>query len=116
MFSYKVGPRKNEQILSCTKKAIFCVAEKAIRSVALCAGSGTSVLKGVQADLYLTGEMLHHDVLDAVIGGETYVILTNHSDSERGFFRDFATTLSGMLENQVVVSVSKADADPLKTV
>ncbi|OAD59643.1 NIF3-like protein 1 [Eufriesea mexicana] len=53
-----------------------------IETVALCAGSGASVLKDVSADLYLTGEMLHHEVLDAIHHG-TNVILTNHSDSER---------------------------------
>lgn len=30
-----------------------------IRTVAICAGSGSGVLKGVEADLYLTGEMGH---------------------------------------------------------
>lgn len=31
----------------------------AISTIAICAGSGSSVLKGVEADLYLTGEMGH---------------------------------------------------------
>jgi putative NIF3 family GTP cyclohydrolase 1 type 2 len=39
---------------------------KEIKSVAVCAGSGASLLLGVQADLYLTGEMSHHEVLSAV--------------------------------------------------
>lgn len=86
-----------------------------MNTIALCAGSGASVLKNVPADLYLTGEMLHHDVLDAVHKG-TNVILTNHSDSERGFLQNFAFTLSGMLNKLVMVHVSKKDTDPLKTV
>ncbi|XP_017885945.1 NIF3-like protein 1 isoform X3 [Ceratina calcarata] len=86
-----------------------------IKTVALCAGSGASLLKNVSADLYLTGEMLHHDILDAVHKGIS-VILTNHSDSERGFLRTFAFTLNDMLDKSVVVSVSKNDADPLDTV
>lgn len=32
---------------------------KLIETIALCAGSGGSVLKGVKADVYLTGEMSH---------------------------------------------------------
>lgn len=40
-----------------------------IQTVAICAGAGSSVLKGVKADLYLTGEMSHHDVLLAVANG-----------------------------------------------
>lgn len=74
------------------------------------------MLKGLSADLYVTGEMLHHDILDAVHRG-TSVILTNHSDSERGFLRTvFAQKLTGLLEGNAVVSVSQKDEDPLKTV
>ncbi|XP_049867180.1 NIF3-like protein 1 isoform X2 [Pectinophora gossypiella] len=86
-----------------------------VNNVALCAGSGGSVLKGVSADLYLTGEMLHHDVLDAAQNGRS-VILTNHSDSERGFLRGFSSRLQGMLDDQVQVLVSAYDKDPLVTV
>lgn len=86
-----------------------------ISTVALCVGSGSSVLKGVPADLYLTGEMLHHDILDAVHRG-TYVILTNHSDSERGFLKIFASILDCALEESVKVCISEADRDPLQTV
>ncbi|XP_075969474.1 cytosolic iron-sulfur assembly component 1 isoform X2 [Anticarsia gemmatalis] len=85
-----------------------------INVVALCAGSGSSVLKGVPADLYLTGEMLHHDVLDAAQKGIS-VILTNHSDSERGFLSVFSTYLTKRLNNEVEVIVSKLDKDPLVT-
>lgn len=92
-----------------------CSDNKLIKTVALCAGSGASVLRGVSADLYLTGEMLHHDVLDAVHKG-TSVILTNHSDSERGFLTVFAKILTNLLKNTVNVSVSLKDEDPLKTV
>nr|CAD7430124.1 unnamed protein product [Timema monikensis] len=86
-----------------------------ITTVALCPGSGTSVLKGVKADLWLTGEMFHHDVLDAVHKG-THVILCNHSDSERGFLTSFADTLTKLLDDKVCVRLSLSDCDPLKTV
>ncbi|XP_013186585.2 NIF3-like protein 1 isoform X2 [Amyelois transitella] len=86
-----------------------------VKSVALCAGSGSSVLKGVSADLYLTGEMLHHDVLDAAQKGIS-VILTNHSDSERGFLNVFSIDLQSRLQNKIEVFVSKYDKDPLITV
>ncbi|XP_078041586.1 cytosolic iron-sulfur assembly component 1 isoform X2 [Augochlora pura] len=86
-----------------------------INTIALCAGSGATVLKDIPADLYLTGEMLHHDILDAAQKGIN-VILTNHSDSERGFLSSFSRTLQELLNDSVAVSVSKADADPLTTV
>ena len=34
-----------------------------VSSVAVCAGSGSSILLGVAADLFVTGEMSHHEVL-----------------------------------------------------
>ncbi|XP_011698298.1 PREDICTED: putative GTP cyclohydrolase 1 type 2 NIF3L1 isoform X2 [Wasmannia auropunctata] len=86
-----------------------------IKTVALCAGAGTSILKGISADLYLTGEMLHHDVLDAVHQG-SHVILTNHSDSERGFLKVYASILKRSLQKSVEVRVSESDKDPLETV
>ncbi|XP_011309007.1 putative GTP cyclohydrolase 1 type 2 [Fopius arisanus] len=89
--------------------------DKMIKTVALCAGSGASVLKNVQADLFVTGEMLHHDVLDAV-HRDTAVILTNHSDSERGFLPEFSGILGKSLGDGVVINVSKTDRDPLMTV
>jgi putative NIF3 family GTP cyclohydrolase 1 type 2 len=45
-----------------------------IQTVAICAGSGSSVLGPVCADLYFTGEMGHHDVL-AALAKNTSVIL-----------------------------------------
>ncbi|XP_076253391.1 NIF3-like protein 1 isoform X2 [Rhynchophorus ferrugineus] len=86
--------------------------ESPIVSVALCAGSGASVLSGIEADLYLTGEMLHHDVLDATQRGIN-VILCNHSDSERGYLQKFKTLLA---DEQLNIFVSKVDKDCLSTV
>ncbi|XP_072944234.1 NIF3-like protein 1 isoform X2 [Epargyreus clarus] len=87
-----------------------------IKDVALCAGSGGSLLKDItNVDLYLTGEMLHHDILDAAQKGIS-VILTNHSDSERGSLVRFANILQKELDNQVTVEISKYDKDPLTTV
>lgn len=86
-----------------------------INTVAVCAGSGASVFKNVKADLFVTGEMLHHDILEAV-QNDTVVILTNHSDSERGFLKEFAVILNKSLDNCVDVNVSKMDTDPLMTV
>jgi len=63
-------------------------ADSVITSVAVCAGSGGSVLQGQTVDLLVTGEMSHHQVLDAVHQGVN-VILTRHSNSERGFLKHF---------------------------
>ncbi|XP_028287699.1 NIF3-like protein 1 isoform X2 [Parambassis ranga] len=89
--------------------------ESSVCSMAVCAGSGASVLNGVKADLYVTGEMSHHEVLDAVARG-TSVILSDHSNSERGFLSVFKERLAVSLPDNVTVVVSKADRDPLEVV
>ncbi|XP_020779948.1 NIF3-like protein 1 [Boleophthalmus pectinirostris] len=86
-----------------------------VHTVAVCAGSGASVLNGVTADLYVTGEMSHHEVLDAVAKG-TSVILSDHSNSERGFLSVFRERLALRLPEAVSVLVSQADKDPLQVV
>ncbi|KAF4085353.1 hypothetical protein AMELA_G00117310 [Ameiurus melas] len=87
--------------------------DSVVKSVAVCAGSGASVLQGVKADLYITGEMSHHEVLDAVSKG-TSVILSEHSNSERGFLTVFKERLSAHLPESVTIIVSQKDKDPLQ--
>lgn len=89
--------------------------ESTVSRVAVCAGSGASVLKGVSSDLYVTGEMSHHEVLDAVAKG-TSVILSDHSNSERGFLTVVRERLAVRLPDSVTVAVSRADRDPLEVV
>ncbi|MCJ1294273.1 hypothetical protein MMC34_005831 [Xylographa carneopallida] len=55
-----------------------------ITTAAICAGSGGSVLKAVDADLLFTGELSHHDALAATERGASVVTLF-HSNTERGF-------------------------------
>ncbi|KAF8595835.1 NGG1p interacting factor 3 [Ceratobasidium sp. AG-I] len=90
-----------------------------IRTIAICAGSGGSVLKGAKADLYLTGEMSHHEVLATVAQG-TSVILCGHSNTERPYLAALRQKLQEALNQdpeiqgeQYEVVVSKSDVDPL---
>ncbi|XP_043234061.1 NIF3-like protein 1 [Amphibalanus amphitrite] len=86
-----------------------------VRTVAVCAGSGGSVLAGQQADLLLTGEMSHHEVLDATHAG-SHVVLCEHSNTERGFLARLAGRLEALLAEQVELVTSEADRDPLTVV
>jgi len=90
-------------------------AGSAVSSVAVCAGSGSSVLAGVQADLYVTGEMSHHDVLNAIHNGSS-VILCEHSNTERGFLTVLQQKLGALMDNLVDIRVSECDRDPLEIV
>ncbi len=56
-----------------------------ISSVAMCAGSGGSVLNPIEdVDLLFTGELQHHEALAAIERGQCVIALF-HSNTERGF-------------------------------
>eukprot|EP00658_Telonema_sp_P-2_P052670 TRINITY_DN4090_c0_g3_i2.p2 TRINITY_DN4090_c0_g3~~TRINITY_DN4090_c0_g3_i2.p2 ORF type:complete len:181 (-),score=55.62 TRINITY_DN4090_c0_g3_i2:79-621(-) len=90
-----------------------------VRSVGICAGSGSSVLGGVKADVWLTGEMSHHEVLAANAAG-TSVVLTDHSNTERGYLPVMADKLAELLRDEghelPAFMISEVDADPLVVV
>ena len=91
-------------------------AGKPITRAAVCAGAGGSVLeKCAQVDLLLTGEMRHHDILARVAAGTT-VILTDHTNSERGYLQVLRETLTRSLGSDVAIVISKKDRDPLLVV
>ncbi|PPQ77551.1 hypothetical protein CVT25_011411 [Psilocybe cyanescens] len=95
-----------------------------IRSIAICAGSGGSMLLGKDADVYFTGEMSHHEVLAAVAAGK-HVILCGHTNTERGYLPILAAKLQAELRTNeardqglqaVKVIVSQQDKHPLQIV
>ena len=86
-----------------------------MKTVAVCAGSGAQILRGIEADLYITGEMSHHEVLDATSRG-TSVILCDHSNSERGYLMVLQQRLNTLFENKINIIVSTVDKDPLDIV
>lgn len=95
------------------------VATATVSSVAVCAGSGADVLRGSGADMWVTGEMSHHDALGAAQKGKI-VVTTYHSNTERMFLE---RRLQGMLEERLraeeggaKVLVSRVDRDPFRVV
>lgn len=90
-----------------------------ISSVAMCAGSGDSVLRGVKADVHFTGEVGHHTALHLVENGAS-AIVCGHSNTERGFLKVLQKQLSKELrsiyEGPSEVCVSETDRDPLEIV
>ncbi len=86
--------------------------ERRVTRVAVCPGAGGSLFAGVRdVDLLLTGEMRHHDVL-ARVGEGVAVVLTDHTNTERGYLPRLADRLESALTG-VEVRVSAVDADPL---
>lgn len=86
-----------------------------IRKIAICAGAGISAIESTEADLYLTGEMKHHDTLSSIERGIT-VILSEHTHTERGYLITLRRKLKSMLGPAVDIRIAKSDRDPLKLV
>jgi dinuclear metal center YbgI/SA1388 family protein len=86
-----------------------------ITRVAVCAGAGGSLFERVSGvDLFVTGEMRHHDVRAKLQHGAS-VILSEHTHTERGFLPEFAARLRELAQGALELIVSERDADPLHT-
>jgi len=86
-------------------------AKANVRSVAVAAGAGGSVLRGSGAEVWVTGELSHHDALAAVANGVS-VVLAGHSRTERPYLRVLQKRLARAFDGDLLVRVSRADADP----
>jgi dinuclear metal center YbgI/SA1388 family protein len=86
-------------------------APRAVRRVAVAAGSGASVLRGVPADVWVTGELSHHDALAATAAGAA-VVTAGHSNTERGFLPVLRRRLLKEFTKGLAVRVARRDADP----
>jgi len=85
-----------------------------IRRIAVGAGAGGSLFEKLSGyDLYLTGELRHHDVLTKCALGES-VVLCDHTNTERGFLPMFAERLTLETHGAVSFQVSRCDRDPLR--
>ncbi len=84
-----------------------------IAKVAVCPGAGGALFATEhRAELYVTGEMRHHDVLAKVATGAA-VVLTDHTNTERGYLPTLARRLSEAVAG-LDVRVSTVDRDPLQ--
>jgi dinuclear metal center YbgI/SA1388 family protein len=84
-----------------------------IRSIAVCAGAGGSLFEKLSGyDLYVTGEMRHHDVRARAESGSS-VVLSEHTHTERGFLPTLAQLLQTEAPSGVLFHVSQCDREPL---
>ncbi|POS84666.1 hypothetical protein EPUL_002766 [Erysiphe pulchra] len=68
-----------------------------ISSIGICAGSGGSLLNGLDVDLLFTGELSHHEALAAIEAGKV-VVTAGHSNTERVFLK---SRMRSLLEEQI---------------
>ena len=104
-----------KQKLSVDKVLIAGPETGSINRAAVCAGAGGELLDEAiagRAQLYLTGELRHHDALKAVQAGLT-VICTLHSNSERLTLGQLNPILRQRMP-AVEFQVSQADRDPFQ--
>ena len=83
------------------------------KTIACCAGACGNLIDDAIAqkvDLYLTGEMRHHDALRAAAAGVT-VVCTLHSNSERASLKRLRDRLLGKLPG-FPIALSQSDRDP----
>jgi dinuclear metal center YbgI/SA1388 family protein len=85
-----------------------------VQRVAFCAGSGRGVFERAPGyDLYVTGELPHHDV-EALLAAGSSVVLGEHSSSERGYLPAFAERLREASGGTLETLVARYDREPLE--
>lgn len=85
-----------------------------VRTVGVCAGAGGSLLPLAGAvDVFVTGEMRHHDVLDAARRGVT-LVLAGHTQTERPYLATYRKRLIAAGGKAVAWRVSGADVAPTR--
>jgi dinuclear metal center YbgI/SA1388 family protein len=85
-----------------------------LQRIAFCAGSGRGIFERAPGfDLYVTGELPHHDV-QALLASGSSVVLGEHSSSERGFLPAFADRLRQACGEAVETLVARSDREPLE--
>ncbi|MCB9846034.1 MAG: Nif3-like dinuclear metal center hexameric protein [Phycisphaeraceae bacterium] len=94
--------------------ALVGQTDEPITHVGVVPGAGES-LANIACDegcqVFVTGEMRHHNVMDALHRGMA-VLLAGHTNTERGFLPRLASRLRGLLPG-VDVRQSESDRDPL---
>ncbi|MBM4114141.1 MAG: hypothetical protein FJ253_12355, partial [Phycisphaerae bacterium] len=81
--------------------------------IGLCPGSGGSLVpRAIElgCTLFVTGEMKHHERLDAAARGCS-VLLAGHTETERGFLPRYRSLLAAQMRGVPIV-VSSADRPP----
>jgi dinuclear metal center YbgI/SA1388 family protein len=89
--------------------------KRMIKTAAVCAGSCGKILNSIiaqKADLYVTGELKHHQALAAQEAGLTCLCLS-HTVSERFILKNLARQLQKHLKS-VTIRVSSKDFDPFR--
>ncbi|QDU71680.1 Putative GTP cyclohydrolase 1 type 2 [Mucisphaera calidilacus] len=88
-----------------------------IRTIGLCAGAGGSLIEHAgPIDVFFTGEMRHHDALDAVEQG-IGLILAGHTNTERVYLPAYRERiLAEFTQAPPDILIARTDKPPVETV
>ena len=104
---------KLKQALEVPQLLVAAASDKPVSRVAVCAGAGGELLGEAirqRAQLFVTGELRHHDALAATRAGVS-VVCALHSNSERAVLRRVKARLDATTRG-IRVLVSEVDRDP----
>ncbi len=107
--------KKIKRITGAKAAGIVGNKNRKVKKAAVCAGSCGKLILNViseKCDLYVTGEIKHHQALAAQEAGVTVVCLS-HTISERFILKKVAKELQKSLKN-VKIIISKKDKDPFE--
>ena len=98
-------------------KAVGLVGDekKLVKKAAVCAGTCGKIINTIiaqKADLYLTGELKHHQAIAAQEANLTCICLS-HTVSERFILKKLAKQLQKQLKG-TIIKISKKDSDPFR--
>ncbi len=91
--------------------------DEVIKQIAVCTGSGKSLIDDVcgKADVYITGEVGHHDVLRLKEQGSGYIEIS-HYDSEIMVKELLRTKLTERFKDKIEVFESEKNVNPMRTI
>ncbi len=107
--------KKIKKITGAKAAGIVGPKKRLVKKAAVCAGSCGKLIMNIIAekcDLYLTGEIKHHQAMAAQEAGVTVVCLS-HTVSERFILKKVAKELQKGLKSAKIV-ISKEDKDPFE--
>ena len=102
-----------KSVTGCKAVGLVGPTKRTVKKGAVCAGSCGKIINSViaqGADLYLTGELKHHQALAAQEAGLSCICLS-HTVSERFALKNLVKQLKNRLKN-VTIRLSKKDIDP----
>ncbi|MBL8765023.1 MAG: Nif3-like dinuclear metal center hexameric protein [Phycisphaerae bacterium] len=106
-----------KRFLGVDSVALATVSDRPVSRVGVCPGAGGALVAAARregCELFLTGEMKHHEIRAALDTGVS-LILGGHTNTERPYLPRLAARLHDLLPGAEVV-VSDADSEPTRRV